>query len=76
MLKDDAVPSLFAHNLAKQPQKRRTSLGREQIASKRQLCEDALHYNELESFEFNENTKEVQTEPQCTSFSCLILPDP
>ena len=71
MLKDDATLILFAHNLAKQPQKR--SRGGEQISSKRQLYENVLHHNELmKSFEFDENTKQVQTELQCISVSCTI----
>ena len=56
--------------------KRKTSLGREQIASKQQLREDALHQtNFVKSFEFDENTKEAQTEPSCTSVSCITLPE-
>ena len=38
LLKDDAIPTLFAHNLAKQPQKHRTSLLREETAARQQLC--------------------------------------
>lgn len=69
MLKDDATLILFTHNLGKQPQKR--SRGGEQLTSKRQLCENVLHHNELmKSFEFDENTKQVQTELKCVSVSC------
>lgn len=76
MLKADAIPTLFPHNLAKQPQKRRASLRREETASKRQFCEDALHHNKLvESLEFDVNTKEVQTELEYNSVSCMTSPE-
>ena len=39
LLKSDALPTLFAHNLAKELQKPRTSLLREETAAKWQLCE-------------------------------------
>ena len=71
-MKDDTVAALFAHSLTKQP-KCRTSHGREQIASKQQLCEDGFYNNEfLKSFEIDESTKGVQEEPQCTFVSCMI----
>ena len=76
LLKDDTVPTLFAHNMTKQPQKRRTSLAREETAAKRQLCEEALYQNDLvKSFEYEINTKEVQTELQCNSVSSITSPE-
>ena len=41
MLKDDAVPTVFAHNKDKQYSKRKTSVAREQQASKKQVREAA-----------------------------------
>ena len=68
--------TLFAHNLAKQPQKRRTSLLREENAAKRQLCEYAFYYNEsVKSFGYDINTKESQTELHCNSVSSLTSPE-
>ena len=72
LLKGDAIPTLFAHNLAKQLQKRRTSLLREETAANRQLCEDNFYHNELvKSFEYDINTKETQTELHCNSVSSM-----
>ena len=63
MLKDDAIPTLFAHNADKQPAKRKFSILREHERAKRQHCEDAfLHSEQVERFEFEYNTKETQTE--------------
>ena len=63
LLKDDAVPTLFDHNKGKQAQQRTSSTKREEIKAKRQLCEDALiHQEEVNSFEFQCNTKETRTE--------------
>ena len=63
MLKDDAIPTLFAHNAVKQPAKRKFSILREHERAKRQHCEDAfLHSEQVERFEFEYNTKETQTE--------------
>ena len=76
LLKDDAVSTLFAHNMAKQPHKCRTSLVREKTAAKRQLCEEALYQNDLvKSFEYEINTKEVQTELQCNSVCSMTSPE-
>ena len=63
MLKDDAIPTLFEHNKDKQPQKRKSSMMREETNTKRQLCEQAIQHDELvQSFEFECNTKETQTD--------------
>ena len=63
LLKDDAIPTLFAHNADKQPAKRKFSILREHERAKRQHCEDAfLHSEQVERFEFEYNTKETQTE--------------
>lgn len=65
MLKAEAVPTLFAYNKYKQPQKRKSSETREKARAKRQLCEDAVHHNALvQSFDFECNTKETQTDPE------------
>ena len=62
--------------MAKQPQKHRTSLTREETAAKRQLCEEALYQNDLvKSFEYEINTKEVQTELQCNSVCSMTSPE-
>ena len=62
-MKDDAIPTLFAHNADKQPAKRKFSILREHERAKRQHCEDAfLHSEQVERFEFEYNTKETQTE--------------
>ena len=62
--------------MAKQPQKRRTSLARGDTAAKRQLCEEALYQNDLvKSFEYEINTKEVQTELQCNSVCSMASPE-
>ena len=63
MLNNDAIPTLFAHNSDKQPQKRKASVLREEVGAKRQFCEDAFTENELiERFQFEYNTKKTQTE--------------
>ena len=62
--------------MAKQPQKRRTSFAREETAAKRQLCEEALYQNDLvNSFEYEINIKEVQTELQCNSVYSMTSPE-
>ena len=62
--------------MAKQPQKRRTSLAREETAAKRQLCEEVLYQNDLvKSFEYEINTREVQTELQCNSVCSMTSPE-
>lgn len=80
MLKAEAVPTLFEYNQNKQPNKRKASESREKASSKRQLCEEAIHHQELvESFDFECNTKETQTVPQTTplkveiGIQCTIL---
>ena len=68
-------PTLFANNLGKQPQKRRTSLLREETAAKQQLCEDAFSHNEIvKSFEYDIITKETQTELHRNSISSMRSP--
>ena len=66
MLKDDAIPTLFAHNAHnadKQLAKRKFSILREHERAKLQLCEDGiLHSDQVKLFEFEYNTKEAQTE--------------
>ena len=76
LLKDDAIITLFAHNLANQPQKHRTSLLREETAAKRQLCENAFYHNEsVKSFEYDINTKETQVELHGNSVSSMASPE-
>ena len=63
LLKDDAVPTIFAHNSNKQPTKRRSSILREESRAKRILCEEAVSHQEaVYNFEFEYNTKGTQTE--------------
>ena len=63
MLNDYVIPTLFDHNKDKQPQKRKSSVMREETNTKRQLCEQAIQHDELvQSFEFDCNTKETQTD--------------
>ncbi|XP_057303860.1 THAP domain-containing protein 11-like [Hydractinia symbiolongicarpus] len=72
LLKDDAVPTLFPHNSGKQPQKRRSSILREETAVKQKLCEDAIiHNEEVEHLELEMNSKGTQAvftpETNCVS---------
>ena len=63
LLKDDAIPTIFAHNSNKQPQKRKLSVLREEARAKRQLCEEAvIHQEQVDIFEFECNAKVTQTE--------------
>ena len=63
MLKDNAVPTLCDHNKDKQPIKRST-LPRNEIAQKKQYCEEAFEvYGKFEKFEYEINSKEIQTTP-------------
>ena len=63
LLKNDAISTILAHNADKQPQKRKSSVLRKYARAKRQLCKNALIHQELvDSFEFECNTKETQTE--------------
>ena len=71
---------MFEYNKDKQPLKRKTE-SREKARTKRQLCEGAIHHQELvESFDFECNTKETQTDVQTTPLKvdiriqCNILP--
>ena len=67
LLKDDAVPTLFAHSKEKQPHKRKSSELREEARAKRQLCEDAVGNHELfQRFDFKCNTKRIQTDGEIT----------
>ena len=64
LLKNDAVPTLFDHNKEKQQPKRKSSEKRADEKAKRQFREDAIqHYEQVEDFECELNTKETQTEP-------------
>ena len=62
-VKRHAIPTIFAHNSNKQPQKRKLSVLREEARAKRQLCEEAvIHQEQADIFEFECNTKGTQTE--------------
>ena len=77
MLKEDAVPTIFAHNATKQPQKRRSSILREQKATKKQLRDDAFSHNEMvNNIEFEFNTKAIQTELKMISNSTQTILKP
>ena len=61
MLKDNAIPTLFDRNKDKQPIKRRNTLSRNEIAQKKQYCEEAFKlYDKFEKFEYEINSKEIQ----------------
>ena len=65
MLKDNAIPTLFNHNKDKQPIKRKSTLSRNKIAQKKQYCEEAFElYDTFEKFEYEINSKEIQTTPE------------
>ena len=65
MLKDNAIPTLFDLNKDKQPSKRGSTLSRNEIAQKKQYCEQAFElYDKFEKFEFGINIKEIQTTPE------------
>ena len=65
MLKDNAIPSLFDQNKDKQPIKRRSTLSRNEIAQKKQDCEEAIElYDKFEKSEYEVNSKEIQTTPE------------
>ena len=54
---------MFDYNKDKQSSKRRTSSARSEIATKKQLREDAFeHYTQCENFEVGENSKSVQVD--------------
>ena len=62
MLKDNAIPTLFNHNKDKQPIKKRSTLSRNEIAQKKQYCDEAFElYDKFEKFEYENNSKEIQT---------------
>ena len=64
MLKEDVVPTiLFAYNANKQPLYLRASVLRQEVATKKKLCDDAFMHNEfVQNFEFEiSNTKATQT---------------
>ena len=68
MLKDNAIPTLFDYNKEKQLIKRRSTLSRNQIAQKKQYCEEAFElYDKFEKFEYEINRKEIQTTPEWRS---------
>ena len=65
MLKDNAIPTLFEHNKDKQPIKRRSTLSRNEIAQKKQYCEEPFElYDKFEKFGYEINSKEIQTTPE------------
>ena len=65
MVKDNAIPTLFNHNRDKQPIKRRSTLSRNEIAQKKQYCEEAFElYDKFEKFEYKINSKDIQTTPE------------
>ena len=65
MLKNNAIPTLFDHNKDKQPIKRRSTLSRNEIAQKKQYCEETFElYDKFDKFEYEINSKEVQTTPE------------
>ena len=65
MLKDNAIPTLFNHNKDKQPIKRKSTLSRNEIGQKKQYCEEAFElYDKFEKFEYEINSKEIQTTPE------------
>ena len=58
MLKEDAVPTIFAYNANKQQSKRRASVLREEAVTKKKVCDYAFMHNELvQNFEFEIKTK-------------------
>ena len=65
MLKDSAIPTLFDHNKDKQPIERRSTLSSNEIAQKKQYYEEAFElYDKFEKFEYEINSKEIQTIPE------------
>ena len=49
MIKDNVIPTLCDHNKDKQPIKRRSTLSRNEIAQKKQYCEEAFElYDKFE----------------------------
>ena len=62
MLKDNAIPTLFDHNKDKQLIKKTSTLSRNEIAQKKQYCVEAFElYDKFEKFEYENNSKEIQT---------------
>ena len=65
MLKDNAIPTLFDHNKDKQHIKRISTLSRNETAQKKQYCEEAFElYDKFEKYEYEINSKEIQTTPE------------
>ena len=65
MLKDNAIPTLFDHNRDKQLIKRTSTLARNEIAQKKQCCEEGFElYGKFENFEYEINSKEIKTTPE------------
>ena len=60
---NDVIPTLFKHNADKEPQKRQSSMAREEERAKPQFCADACSHNKrMQDFQFICNTKRTQTE--------------
>ena len=75
-MKDDAVPTLFDYNKDKHPQKRRSSLAREQSVTQMQLFDEALeHHGKCQKFEQELNTKSMQTINISKSVGTQALPE-
>ena len=61
MLKDNSIPTLFEHNKDKQPIKRRSTLSRNEVAQKKQYCEEAFElYDKFEKFGYEISSKEIR----------------
>ena len=68
MLKDNTIPALFDYNKHKQP-KRRSTLSRNEIGQKKQYCEEAFELcDTFEKFEYEINSKKIQTTPETIKY--------
>ena len=73
LLKDDAVPTLFACNKDRQPHKQKSSELRKEARAKRQLCEDAVENHKLfQRFDFKCNMKGIQTDGEISPLAVDI----
>ena len=64
MLTDNTIPTLFNHNKDKQPTKRRSTMLRNEIAKNKEYCGEAFElYGKFEKFEYEINSKDIQTIP-------------
>ena len=64
MLTDNTIPTLFNHNKDKQPTKRRSTMLRNEIAKNKEYCREAFElYDKFEKFEYEINSKDIQTIP-------------